>query len=130
MRHVVIPLQLQLKINYLMSTGKSLLRDMLVSFFTYSFMLGGAWLLFILLKKVLTYFFPNLLPLSNLSLMEIVLALIIIFLTLFFGMLMGLLFLLTIVRPFYKKQEMVEFIKPHVPVISTILLKHIDSMYS
>jgi hypothetical protein len=109
MRHVVIPLQLQLKINYLMSTGKSLLRDMLVSFFTYSFMLGGAWLLFILSKKVLTYFFPNLLPLSNLSLMEIVLALIIIFLTLFFGMLMGLLFLLTIVRPFYKKQEMVEF---------------------
>ncbi|WP_421775042.1 hypothetical protein [Gracilimonas sp.] len=113
-----------------MSTEKSKLRDMLVSFLTYSFMLGGAWLLFILLEKVLTYFFPDLLPLSNLSLLEIALALISIFLTLFFGMIIGLLFLLTIVRPFYEKDEMVEFIKPHVPIISTILLRHIDSMYS
>lgn len=113
-----------------MSKRKSFLRDGVVSMFTYLFMIGGAWLFVILLRKVINYYFPDLLPLPNLSLTEILLVLIIIFFTLFFGMLTGLLFLLTIVRPFYSKEEMIEFIKPNVPILSTILLKHIDSMYS
>jgi hypothetical protein len=68
-------------------------------------MIGGAWLFIILLEKMINYIFPDFLPLSNLNFIEIVLALIIFFFTLFFGMLTGLLFLLTIVRPFYKKEE-------------------------
>ena len=113
-----------------MKDGKAAFRNVVVNFLSYSFILGGAWLFIKLLELVVTIYYPSFFSLENPTPVQIFAALGIAFVAMFFGMITGLLFLLTIVRPFFEKEEMIEFIKPDVPFISVILKKHIENMYS
>ena len=108
--------------GFIENSGTSF-RDGIINLLTYSFLIGGGWLFIRLLKQVATIFYPSLSPLYNLTPFQI-------FTYMFLKKITGLLFLLTLVRPFFTKEEITEFIKPDVPFISVILKKHIENMYS
>lgn len=105
-------------------------KEKIALFVAFLFVVGGGCGAVILFIKFIDIYYPELNRCHRPSIMEAIVAFVLMMGILCIGMLIGYVLLMFVLRPFFTKKELSESVtNPSLPIYTDVLLKLIDALY-